>query len=141
MRNINQSVKFVVSSIIPTSNSVIYQANKALKKVCSEDGHHFQDNDSDFLVNNHPIPSMYYDHIHINRDGTYAFGTQLKHSISSVSNTSRRANTVQQGSDSRAKFPQGRPTGRSQASHYHNQNSKLYYMSVPPWMMNQDALY
>ena len=53
--------------------SVICQANKALKKVCSEDGHHFQDNDSDFLVNNQPIPSMYYDHIHLNRAGTYAF--------------------------------------------------------------------
>ena len=49
--------------------SVICQANKALKKVCSEDGHHFQDNDSDFLVNNQPIPSMYYDHIHLNRAG------------------------------------------------------------------------
>ena len=49
--------------------SVICQANKALKKVCSEDGHHFQDNDSDFLVNNQPILSMYYDHIHLNRAG------------------------------------------------------------------------
>ena len=59
VRNINPSVKFVISSIIPRKNyklikSVICQANKALKKVCSEDSHHFQDNDSDFLVNNQP---------------------------------------------------------------------------------------
>jgi len=98
VRNINPSVKFVISSIIPRKNDkliniVICQANKALKKVCSEDGQHFQDNDSDFLVNNQPIPSMYYDHIHLNRAGTYAFGTQLKHSISSVFNTSRRSSS------------------------------------------------
>jgi len=66
VRNINPSVKFVISSIIPRKNdklinSVICQANKALKKVCSEKGHHFQDNDSDFLVKNQPIPSMYWD--------------------------------------------------------------------------------
>ena len=47
---------------------------------------------------------MYYDHIHLNRVGTYTFGTTLKHYISSVFNTSRRASTVQQGSDSRANF-------------------------------------
>ena len=47
---------------------------------------------------------MYYDHIHLNRVGTYTFGTQLKHYISSVFNTSRRASTVQKGSDSRANF-------------------------------------
>ena len=35
-------------------NSVICQANNVLKKVCSEDGHHFQNNDNDFLVNNQP---------------------------------------------------------------------------------------
>ena len=32
----------------------LWQANKALKKVCSEDGHRFQDNGSDFLVNPQP---------------------------------------------------------------------------------------
>ena len=84
---------------------------------------------------------MYYDHIHLNRAGTYAFGTQLKHSISSVFNTSRKARTVNQGLDSRENFQQGRPTGRSQAPHYNYQNPNLYYMSVPPWTMNQGAWY
>ena len=54
VRNINPSVTFVISSIIPRKNdilinSVICQANKALKKVCSEDGHNFQDNKLIFL--------------------------------------------------------------------------------------------
>ena len=90
---------------------------KNLLNVSKPNGHHFQDNDIDFLVNNQPIPSMYYDHIHLNRAGTYAFGTQLKHYISSVFNRSRKASIVKQGSDSMEKFQQGRPTGRSQAPH------------------------
>ena len=44
-------------------------------------------------------------------------------------NTSRRASTVKQGSDSRANYQQGRPTGRSQAPHYNYQNPLLHASS------------
>ena len=146
MRNINLSVKFVISSISPRKNdklinSGICQANNALKKVCSEDGHHFQDNKLIFLWTtnqSHQCIMIIYTSIGL-------VHTLLGPSLNTIL-VQCSTQVVGRALSNKVRiqgqiFQQGRPTGRSQSPHYTYQNPNLYYMSVPPWTMNQGAWY
>lgn len=150
VKQTNPSAKFIISGIIPRKNDklingVINTTNRSLQKMCQEEGLFFQNNDQDFIKDNQPTTSLFYDHIHLNHDGARVFGSRLKFSIRAVlglSNMQHLTDTGDRGNrGTKENFDTGRSFGRSQPRNPRYRRNNTVYMPVRQWAFRQPGWY
>jgi hypothetical protein len=137
IQSYNAGVKIIVSSIIPRindrlMNERIHDANRDLREMCEEQGHHFLDNDISFWNRRWANPSLYRDNIHLNPKGGKLLGTSIRAAIDSVLGLkSPDMNTYFDNGD----FWNGRSMGRQM--HYQNERDMVFMQDPSYWMRNQ----
>jgi hypothetical protein len=132
IHSLNPRAKIVVSSIIPRRNDRLLNekinlTNKALKNICDDLGHHFLNNNNNFMSRSRPLDHLYRDHIHVNARGGKLLGTDISTSLKAV--LGLPSSDFSSSIDNKH-FYNGRFQGRGG---YYQHNTRMVTLPRPPY--------